>query len=149
MQFDDLSDYEYGQRPKRCVKAVNVGWLSPSAPFVTGAVHPDIAEKIRILIEKPINLTRGYHACEFCLARLKVPDSDSRLLMGKLRELGALGNGEILVTGVGGICYLSPVLLAHYIEFHSYRPPDEFCSAVSSMQMEECVESRAEYPGSD
>jgi hypothetical protein len=43
-----------------------------------------------------------------------------------------MGNGEIRVPGLSGVVYVAPVLVAHYVEAHNYRPPDEFIQAVLS-----------------
>jgi hypothetical protein len=43
-----------------------------------------------------------------------------------------MGNGEIRVAGSDGVVYVAPVLVAHYVEVHSYRPPEGFIRAVVS-----------------
>ncbi|GIH05502.1 hypothetical protein Rhe02_35690 [Rhizocola hellebori] len=139
MHFDDLSEYTYGERPKSCTGALAVGWLALSAPFVMGAISRAVMSRVKVLVENPINLTRGYHACEFCVDHLRNHKVDSRALVRQLRDLGALGNGEILVTGLDGVCYFSPVLVAHYMEVHEYCPPLEYCEAVVSMHLDAAV----------
>ncbi len=43
---------------------------------------------------------------------------------------GIMGNGELWVPGAGSLVYVAPVLVAHYVEVHSYRPPQEFVDAI-------------------
>ena len=36
-----------------------------------------------------------------------------------------LGDGEIRVSGSGGVVFAAPTLICHYIHTHGYRPPEE------------------------
>ncbi|WBC17744.1 hypothetical protein O7600_13350 [Micromonospora sp. WMMA1998] len=101
--------------------------------FPSGPVSGDLVARLSALAEKPVNLTRGFHLCPFCLAQARSEfsmDDGGKALLDSLRGLGAMGNGEILVRGEEGVCYLAPVLVSHYVELHGYQPPREFVVAV-------------------
>ncbi|WP_278263247.1 hypothetical protein [Nocardia sp. AG03] len=51
-------------------------------------------------------------------------------IYNELVGLEALGNGEILVRGAVGECYIAPVMIIHYVLLHNYLPPREFIDAV-------------------
>jgi hypothetical protein len=109
---------------------LNVGWLSREAPFSTGNVRARMMPTLKRLARNPLNMTRGYHFCEFCLADL--PEGlGSGEMIDVVAWAGARGSGEIWVPGEGGkVHYAAPVLIMHYIEVHEYAPPDDFCDAV-------------------
>ncbi len=129
MFFADLTPYEYGYEERRS-NILNVGWLSRGHVFPVGAVPDDFVASLRRLIASPENLYRGYHSCEFCPdppivvgptgLRVHTPPGDT------------MGNGEIRVAGSRGQIYVAPVLVAHYVQVHSYLPPAVFIRAVMS-----------------
>lgn len=130
--FADLTPYEYGyELPRGNVR--NVGWLSRGHVFPTGDVPDDLVAKLRRLIESPENLYRGYHRCEFCPEPPVVVDSTGRRVIDPPGD--TMGNGEIRVTGADGIVYVAPVLVAHYVEVHRYRPPEEFIRTVIAAEV--------------
>ena len=64
MYFADLTPYQYsGERSQANV--LNVGWLSKEHPYRRGAVPEEFVEALRRLVERPVNLYRGSHLCEF------------------------------------------------------------------------------------
>jgi hypothetical protein len=95
----------------------NVGWLAAGYVFPTGESPPEFINGLRGLAKKRVNLTRGIHLCEFCS---EVDRSNPDFL----------GNGEIWVRGRWLKTYAAPTLIVHYVEAHSYRPPDAFIAAV-------------------
>lgn len=80
------------------------------------------------LAVSPVNLYRGSHLCEFC------PRPPTVLSRGSIPMLdpppGTTGNGEIRIAGAGGIVYIAPILILHYVVAHRYRPPGVFVAAV-------------------
>ncbi|KRR18256.1 hypothetical protein CQ14_25405 [Bradyrhizobium lablabi] len=80
------------------------------------------------MIASPVNLTRGWHFCEFC------PKPAKTVSPGRIRMLDpaarTLGNGEIRVASAAGIIYVAPLLVLHYVVAHGYLPPQEFIDAV-------------------
>lgn len=127
MFFADLTPYEYGYEMPRS-NVLNVGWLSRGHVFPEGAVPEPFVKALRRMVKSPENLYRGYHTCEFCPEPPLVVDSTGRRVISPPGE--TMGNGEIRVAGLAGVVYVAPVLVAHYVEAHSYRPPDEFIHAV-------------------
>jgi hypothetical protein len=134
MYYPDLSPYQYGELPDGCAAARNVGWLDSAEPYTRGPVPNGFAECLADLVENTLtNLTRGYHACDFCLAEIRGEAAgafDAKALMAALRERAALGNGEVVVTSADGSCLVAPALVLHYVERHGYRPPNAFVEAV-------------------
>ena len=128
MFFADLTPYEYGYEVSRS-NVLNVGWLSRGHDFPVGAVPETFVNALRRLVKSPENLYRGYHRCEFC------PDPPVVVSSTGLRVINPPGetmcNGEVRV-GSEGVVYVAPVLVAHYVEVHNYRPPEEFILAVIS-----------------
>ncbi|MFB7876018.1 hypothetical protein ACFC06_12250 [Nocardia sp. NPDC056064] len=133
MYFADLSPYTYIRVPADCGRVLNVGWLSVDEPFPTGETSRQFVARLQKVAKKRINMTRGYHGCEFCASELLAEAGEEMAglqIHDELVGLEALGNGEILVRGAAGECYIAPVMIVHYIELHNYLPPQEFIDAV-------------------
>jgi hypothetical protein len=96
-----------------------VGWLALGKPFPQGRVSPDFATRLREFARLANHSSDalsfpafgGFHTCEFCQ---KANDS---------RNLG---------VPYGDVLFVAPAMIAHYVEVHSYRPPQEFMSAVAA-----------------
>jgi hypothetical protein len=127
MFFADLTPYEYGYEMPRA-NVLNVGWLSRGHAFPVGAVSQRFVKALRRLVKSPENLYRGYHRCEFCPDPPVVVSSTGLRVIDPPGE--TMGNGEIRVAGPEGLIYVAPVLVAHYVEVHHYRPPEPFIRAV-------------------
>jgi hypothetical protein len=127
MFFADLTPYEYGYAMPRS-NVLNVGWLARGHAFPVGAVPATLVHALRRLARSPENLYRGYHSCEFCPEPPVVVSSTGKRVSNPPGE--TMGNGEIRVAGLEGVVYVAPVLVAHYIEVHNYRPPEAFIQAV-------------------
>jgi hypothetical protein len=125
--FVDLSKYDYIESPSG-EKCLNIGWLSKGFDFPTGEISEDVLGKLKILSAKIENETRGLHYCEFCDPPIFSPRGES--FVCTLIKDAPNGNGEIWIDGLGGIKYIAPTLLLHYIEVHNYLPPKEFLEAV-------------------
>ena len=118
MFFPDLSKYSFCNKDEGS-STLNVGWLDISKEYQTGILPIETRDILREICKTPVNLTRGFHYCQFCN-----PKTDDV----------ALGNGEIRVVGKEGIIYAAPVLIGHYVEVHSYLPPQCFVSAINDSQ---------------
>ncbi|MCI0702868.1 MAG: hypothetical protein L0241_17445 [Planctomycetia bacterium] len=95
-----------------------IGWLSMDQPFPTGSVPPEFLAVLKSHIEtawQPV-LMMGLHCCEFC------PKP-------KPRE-GRIGGSCNLWIPAESVVYVTPELVAHYVEVHGYQPPEEFIAAV-------------------
>ncbi|HEY7353977.1 MAG TPA: hypothetical protein VH596_14515 [Terriglobales bacterium] len=123
----DLSPYRYGpaEPDVPADKLLAVGWLDAKFRYTKGdiAERDVVLRRLRQLAQKPVNITCGFHICEFC--RLKSYDSAV--------SAKQVGNGEIRVKGANGVVYAAPVLIAHYIERHAYRPPSEFLEGLQGL----------------
>jgi hypothetical protein len=91
-----------------------VGWLERAKPFPTGATPPDVYARLRELIVNPWQpfVSAGVHECALCQFHGEAQGSDN------------------LFIPDGRVIYVCPALIAHYINAHHYRPPEEFCRAV-------------------
>jgi len=94
-----------------CLRAV--GWLEQGRPFPTGPVDPAVYTRLVELLKDPWepSITMGFHECDLCLYH------------------GEPGKRNLYVPAGGFVC-VAPELVAHYMNAHGYRPPDEFCAAV-------------------
>lgn len=125
MHFEDLTLNDYGRlRPPGT--ALSVGWLAAGHNFPVAPPSAELVAALRSLVAYPVNLFRGFHQCEFC------PSSPPEMRNGFLWNTAPweiLGNGEIHVLGEGGITYVAPVLIRHYVEVHQYASPTDFVQA--------------------
>ena len=130
MFFDDLSEYQYPCFGLDLSKGhyLNVGWLDEGHSYPQGSMSPSLVEKLRKLAASPVNPMRGIHACPFCGKGYPEPLK----LLGTAREIW-LGCAEIETPGSNGRIYRSPNLVIHYIEEHSYLPPQEFLDALEAL----------------
>jgi nucleoside diphosphate kinase len=131
--YEDLSAYDYldddaftdpqsgfhalWYRP--AYTRLTVGWLAAGRPYPTGPVPPAFVEKLTAVQEvHRMNECLGFHACDLCPA-----------------DMAPEGNGEVRIPGAPGIAYAAPVLIAHYVTAHGYRPPQAFVDAVLAVDL--------------
>ena len=96
-----------------------VGWLDASHRYATGNVMHGPRERIALLARTwgessaalgwPVAC--GPRLCELC---------------NGFRASGVFG------VPSGGVLFVCPAMIAHYVEAHAYLPPEEFLAAVSS-----------------
>ncbi len=120
--YPDLSPYVYTSTK---VQMLNVGWLAAGHPFPTGATDPAVRDHLVRLASSPVNVMRGLHYCDFCDVESPLPAETLRDPVG----VAYLGTGEVHVES-GGLIFVAPTLVIHYIDAHDYRPPAAFCEAV-------------------
>ncbi|MGW4196191.1 DUF7919 family protein [Streptomyces sp. NPDC005004] len=118
--YPDLSAYEYNATER---KTLNVGWLSREHPYATGEAPAGLVDVLAELARNAVNADRGMHFCELCP---DFPTAREHTSRGDV----FIGGGEIRVTGEQGVEYTSPAMVVHYVEDHSYLPPDDYCTAV-------------------
>jgi len=109
---EDLMPFtELGAECATCLRAV--GWLERGHPFPTGSVDRAVYTRLVELLEHPWEpaVTMGFHRCDLCLYD------------------GPPGKRNLFVPA-DGFVFVAPELVAHYMNAHEYRPPDEFCAAV-------------------
>jgi hypothetical protein len=127
--IEDLAAYDYHHGAP---EALAVGWLDSAKSFSTGSCPKEVRDKLADLAAKPVRLMRGYHYCQFCMASAPLPrilGTDTNLV--EMPDV-ARGNGEIWITRPDGTNFAAPQLIVHYIDEHSYLPPDGFIEAVRS-----------------
>ncbi len=92
---------------------VAVGWLGRGVRFETGPVSRDFLEKLQRLLVNPWEpvVSPGLHECDLC-------------------QFNGPAFGRNLFVPHRGRIYVAPEAVAHYVETHWYRPPNEFISAV-------------------
>lgn len=121
--FPDLSRYAYlPPKPGETRELINIGWLDKDHPFPVGKVPPVLQGELHRALESLCNRTRGYHRCNLC------GDREPVRVRHRDREF-VLGDAEIHIPA-GGRVYVSPNLIIHYVDQHSYQPPAEFVDAV-------------------
>lgn len=118
--YPDLSPYTYDSSDE---KMLNIGWLSREHPFNTGIAPPGLVDSLTEMARESVNVQRGMHFCELCPDFQTARENTSR---GNV----FIGSGEIRITDHGGITYVSPAMVVHYVEQHNYLPPADYCRAV-------------------
>jgi hypothetical protein len=130
MYYADLTPYEYFMKTRGPItdnapQPLNVGWLEAGHPFTKGDVSNVFMARLWAFCCAPVNLTRGFHECQFCsdesFAYLTVRQGDEKI---------GMGHAEIWVFGDDDKVYVAPTLIYHYITHHNYLPPEPFIRAV-------------------
>lgn len=96
---------------------VAVGWLHPDHPFPTADPVPEFLAKLNEYAGRArasaaafqSGAAGGFHTCEFC---------------------GRAHSSVNIRVPAGEKVYLSPAMIAHYVEVHRYAPPAEYVGAV-------------------
>lgn len=94
-----------------------IGWLHESHSFPVGDSRPEFVRELREITSKASYAMdalgwaafAGFHTCEFC---------------GEFESIRNVG------IPAGAILYVAPEMVSHYVEQHSYLPPEEFVEAV-------------------
>lgn len=118
--YPDLSPYAYDAADR---EMINIGWLSREHPYTTGVTPAGLLEALVQLAATKVTIKRGMHFCDLCPDFKTAREHTSR---GNV----FIGSGEIHATNDKGTVYASPAMIVHYIEDHSYLPPEDYCIAV-------------------
>lgn len=122
MYFPDLTLCRYSPGPLHAadwkVSLFAVGWLKRGHDFSRGTVPSWLVHRLRRLLEQtrkrfPDLTFRGVHACTLCADCHGLPDS----------------NINVWIPGED-VVYAAPAGILHYIEAHTYTPPQAFIDAV-------------------
>ena len=111
--FEDLTPYAYYHPDPDPSGTVNVGWVDWGQPYPEGETSEAFRAKLREVCQTKTRRTNGLYLCSMCFGPARPTSSD-----------------EIRVKGKGGRVYAAPALIAHYVEVHGYKPPEEFIEAV-------------------
>ena len=104
-----------------------VGWLAPGHMFATGSCDRVFYRKLMELLQDPWQpaVSPGRHPCAFC-------QFTGGPAVVRFEELSVtIGTGVLFVPSDENV-YVTPTMVAHYIDSHGYRPPEEFMSAVAT-----------------
>jgi len=109
------TDFAYSKSIPKDFNAIMVGWLGSNVPS-TGEVLTETIKKLEWACDNRTidQAWLGEHECEIC---------------GNYAD-----RGEILVID-GEKMYVAPRMILHYIQTHSYRPPEDFLSAVDKIDV--------------
>jgi len=134
MFIPDMSERTYAPEMHEGIEVRSVGWLGEHIPRL-GDTPPSIIETLRHFrrINQHDDNDFGDHECEIC---------------GKESS-----HGEFWIEA-GGIRYVLPVMVFHYIDAHGYAMPPEFVSIVEEMESKDesskaanqCVQTDADRP---
>jgi hypothetical protein len=110
MYIPDLDAVVYSPGLHAGVVVRSVGWLGDRVPS-TGSLAPGLLDTLKTLrrIHGHDDGRLGDHTCEIC---------------GDHHERGELAIDH------GGIRYVAPRMIVHYIEAHGYLPPEPFLDAI-------------------
>jgi len=113
---------------------IAVGWLAQGEPYSRGPISKEFVDALLSLLGDPWQpfYLLGWHCCEFCrisggpaTLRLRKPDD-----LVKRADLSvSLGTLNLFVPHEGNI-FVSPSLIAHYVDAHEYAPPEIYQTAV-------------------
>lgn len=121
--FADGSPYSYGGASLfdyykgQSIQRLNVGWLDGGMPFSQGPVPAELLNRLKLISQFPFREMYGVHTCN-------LPNCPDRKLSQQA------GSGEIDIRSKDDIWYATPTLIAHYVEWHQYNPPEQFIAAV-------------------
>jgi hypothetical protein len=131
----DLSPWDVDGADSSHLRAV--GWLAAGKAFTTGEVSEQVFVKLCELLKKrwhPPYLPYYPESPPPCgLCSSVEGTGTSRFTHGRGGFNGLIispTSGDCFCVPGNGIIYISPCSIAHYMDNHAYRPPDEFCQAV-------------------
>jgi hypothetical protein len=106
-------------------RLIAVGWLARGEAYVRGPVDTAFVDALVGLLENPWqpSVPVGAHRCELC----RISGGPARLHhAGRSIPLGALN----LYVPYEDNIFVSPSLIAHYLDAHEYAPPAIYREAV-------------------
>jgi hypothetical protein len=106
-------------------RLIAVGWLARGQSYDRGPLPEAFVAKLLDLLENPWEpyATAGFHRCDFC----RISGGPAQLQSGS-RSI-SLGVRNLYVPGDGKL-FVSPSLIAHYMDAHEYCPPQSYQHAV-------------------
>ena len=114
--YPDLATLDYFNLNDNSILRA-VGWLGEESELIAGQVSSQFFNRLCELADNSWQPTffRGLHDCELC-----------QIQRG---EEPARGVANLFIP-FGGVIYVAPELILHYISEHQYVPPDVFVEAV-------------------
>lgn len=121
--YPDLTPCDYFGRWENILIAV--GWHAPGHPFTTGPVSKEFFAKLVCMLSntwEPI-VVAGHQRCPFC--RFTGGPNELHFESNTI----SIGASNLFVPCDQGV-YVTPSLIAHYVDAHGYCPPPSFHEAV-------------------
>ena len=126
--FADLVPCDSGSVITDDCRILAIGWLDSKHPYARGTVEIEFFRKLIRLIAHPLPTSAtnlGFHVCELC----RFTGGGDSVFEGA--KISSRSKRTIYVPGNQAL-YCAPELIAHYVDSHEYKPPEEFVSAVLS-----------------
>ncbi|MEU5597930.1 hypothetical protein [Streptomyces sp. NPDC020298] len=123
--YADLSLYDYDFHAKP--EGLTMGWLEHGYDYAIDEVSEEDLANIIDLGPLRQHRSRGWHTCTLCPEYAEHTATSARAGF-RYR----LGHAEIRAVSDGGVLYVAPNLIIHYIVDHLYGPLAEFIDAVRS-----------------
>lgn len=98
--------------------------IDESSPFEVGPSVDGLVDALRALGAEPVCGYRGLFGCSLC-APMQLEDAGPWAACG-------LGPYEIHIWTDSGDLFVAPNLIVHFVETHSFKPPDRFIEAALS-----------------
>lgn len=113
---DSLNKYAIeNNHPTINHKPVAVGYLDITEEYRKGPVSGNFINKLRQVWDTGGRLmSMGHHDCEFCIDE------------GNYEGRATSSSEKIIIDEENNIEYKFPEMIFHYIEEHSYQPPEDF-----------------------
>ncbi len=122
--FDDMSPNDYFGRWEDIL--LSIGWLDDARAFPQGEVSTEFFRALVQLLVEPWQpgVLAGRAECAICQF-----SGGPGVLTFEANRI-QLGSANLFVPGPNGKVFVSPSLVAHYVDAHRYVPPEEFQRAV-------------------
>lgn len=127
--FYDLTSYTYQISPFVMDGVRNVGWLNIFEKFPVGDVPTSTLRKLKLVVggtstfQPLVDPLRESPICQSC-GELELLDENGKVLP----------SAEVWIPSEKCI-YASPIEIIHLIEVHKYYPPEEYISAIDSLDV--------------
>lgn len=122
--IEDLTSFNYfGVNGPRLLA---VGWLDADHEYSKGCVTKEFFDSLGRLAQnawQPFAVA-GRHSCRFCV----FTGGPQSIFAGGASV--SIGSGNLFVP-TPDLVYVAPLLILHYIDAHSYYPPEEFQQATA------------------
>lgn len=125
MRIQDLTEVYKSEEDAVAIRAI--GWLGTfDAATARPPVDVPFFSKLIELLADPWapRAAAGRHRCAMC----RFTGGPSGVEFEGTRV--SVGSGVLVVPGDGAVYYITPTLVAHYVDAHDYNPPAEFRDAV-------------------
>jgi len=138
----DFRVYDY-RLPYTLNHVEMIGWLDAKHDYNRGSNNAETMGKLlRLIVDRKsgfdlhVNVIRGIHPCNFCGDDISVVDSSGKRAF--------LGMSELWIPN-GKKWYAMPSLIWHYMNDHSYIPPDELTNAIESFDLASNMVAQSAY----